>query len=61
MSKTRHEEMLEDTRWKFKGHAHAKAKGEPIICPKCKGQGTVIKNHLVDEICPFCEGEGVLW
>lgn len=53
--------MLEDTRWKFKGHAHAKAKGEPIICPKCKGQGTVIKNHLVDEICPFCEGEGVLW
>ncbi len=43
------------------GHEWVPRKEEVIICPKCKGQGTVIKNHLVDEICPFCEGEGVLW
>ena len=62
MAKTRHKELLEDTRWKFKGTVHPRAREEPIICPKCRGEGTVTKeNHLVDNICPLCGGEGVLW
>jgi DnaJ-class molecular chaperone len=62
MSKIRHKELLEDTRWKFKGNAHPLARGEPSFCPKCKGTGTITKkNHIVDDICPLCGGEGVLW
>jgi hypothetical protein len=61
MSKTMHKELLEDTRWKFKGNVHPRVREEPIICHKCKGQGTFKSNHMVDEICPLCDGEGVLW
>jgi DnaJ-class molecular chaperone len=35
---------------------------EPIVCPKCKGTGTMVdyKTKLVT-ICLYCEGEGVVY
>jgi DnaJ-class molecular chaperone len=61
MLKVSRKDLVEDDRWKLKGHAHPRTRNEPRICLKCKGAGTITSRHFIEEICPICDGEGVLW
>ena len=53
----RNYDLVEDDRWKKKGHEILPKRSEPVVCPKCKGIGTVPGvNGYID--CPHCQGLG---
>lgn len=46
-----------ETGLRKKDHYHAVRDKEPIVCPECKGYGTVL-----DWVpCNYCKGEGEVW
>jgi len=50
-------DLVEDDRWKRKGGTIMKNRAEPIVCPDCKGMGTIDNIHP----CGTCQGEGEIW
>lgn len=59
MSKT-NKDMIEDDRWKMKGHRHPVSKDDK--CPACFGTGVISYQYIDgsehEAICHLCHGTG---
>jgi hypothetical protein len=47
--------LIEDDRWKKKGHYHPRSFSRPKLCPICNGSG-----YVMGDICQTCDGEGIV-
>ena len=55
---TKNQALVDDDRWKKKGHAHLVRRPIPEVCSTCQGIGTVVDINGDTMECPICNGLG---